>query len=78
MPRKSNEMSGETNSMSKATICCLSRRRWKMRKRWASVGEDCLVMDVEAVKRDRVVWWTIWWARSSKMEDWVSLVYDGG
>ena len=41
-----------------------------MRKRWLSVGERDLLMVAEAEVRERVVWWTIWWARSSKMEDW--------
>lgn len=62
-------VSGVTNSMSKATICCLRRRRWDIRKRAASVGEAVLEMRVEAWRRERVVLWTMRWARSSKTED---------
>jgi hypothetical protein len=64
-------ISGETNSISKATICDLRRRRWEMRNNCASVGEADLERVEEAVCRERVVWWTIWWARSSKMEDYL-------
>jgi len=62
-------VSGVTNSMSKATICCLRRSRWEIRKRAASVGEEDLDRVVEAEVMERVVLWTIWWARSSKTED---------
>jgi hypothetical protein len=40
-----------------------------MRKRAASVGEVDLVRRVLAWARERVVLWTMWWARSSKTED---------
>lgn len=40
-----------------------------MRKRAASVGEAVLEMRVEAWRRERVVLWTMRWARSSKTED---------
>jgi hypothetical protein len=55
--------------MSKATICCLRRRRCEIRKREASVGDADLERREEAWVRERVVLWTIWWARSSKTED---------
>lgn len=41
-----------------------------MRKSWASVGEERVEICVAAKWRERVVWWTIWWARSSKTVDW--------
>ena len=40
-----------------------------MRKRFASVGEAREEIWVEAVTRERVVLWTILWARSSKTVD---------
>lgn len=62
-------VSGVTNSMSKATICCLRRRRWETRKRTASVGDVDLERRVLAWVSESVVLWTIRWARSSKTED---------
>jgi hypothetical protein len=56
MDEKSKWRSGETNSMSKATICCLSVRRCLMRNNCASVGEARDEICVDAVCRDRVVW----------------------
>jgi hypothetical protein len=50
------ETSGEaTNSMSKATICCLRMRRYLRRKSCASVGETRFEISVEPVTRDKVV-----------------------
>lgn len=61
-----------TYSMSKATICCFRIRSCLRRKREGSVGDDMgglVGMRALARVRDRVVLWTIWWARSSKTED---------
>lgn len=41
-----------------------------MRKSCESVGEWRDAICVAAAKRESVVWWTIWWARSSKTVDW--------
>jgi hypothetical protein len=60
--------------MSKATICCFRSRRCDIRKREASVGEADLERRVEAWVRDRVVLWTMRCARSSKTEDYISLL----
>ena len=68
-PEKSNWTSGERYSMSKATICDFRRRRWRRRNNWESVGEDLVSICLEALTRDRVVLWTIWWAKSSKTEE---------
>lgn len=68
---KWTSVSGVTNSMSKATICCFRRRRCLIWKRAASVGEADLLRRVEAWERERVVEWTMRWARSSKTEDWI-------
>lgn len=57
--------------MSKATICCLRIRRWLSKKSWPSAGVDLLVIWVLAWWRERVVWCTIWCARSSKTKDWL-------
>ena len=68
---KSNSMSGGMNSMSKATICCLRWRRWVRRKSWPLAGLEVLVaMRWEAETRERVVEWTMRWARSSKTLLW--------
>lgn len=64
------ETSWLTNSMSKATMCCLRSSRCLMRKSCESVGEWRDAICVAAAKRESVVWWTIWWARSSKTVDW--------
>ena len=48
-------VSGVTNSMSKATICCFRRSRCLIRKRAASVGEARVEMRAEAETRETVV-----------------------
>lgn len=52
---KSNVTSGVTNSMSNATICCLRRRRWAIRKRFASAGDDFVAIWEAAHARETVV-----------------------
>lgn len=52
---KSNVTSGVTNSISNATICCLRRRRWAIRKRFASAGDDFVAIWEAAHARERVV-----------------------
>ena len=76
---KSRSEDGEMYSMSKATICCLRMRSCLRRKSWASTGVTRGRPDaaegvwarraLEARIRERVVLWTIWWARSSKTMD---------
>ena len=61
------------NSMSKARMCSFRMRKFLIRKRLASVGEDRADIIPEARTRDCVVWWTIWCARSSKTLDWMDV-----
>lgn len=46
-----------------------------MRKSCESVGEWRDAICAAAAKRESVVWWTIWWARSSKTVDWEGCQY---
>jgi len=75
---KERSVSGAlTKSMSKATICCLRIRSCFSRKSCASAGTGAGVgletlrvrMALDAATRERVVWWTMRWARSSKTVD---------
>ena len=70
-PEKSTDMSGETNSMSKATICCFKISRCFRRNSCPSAGEDFDDISELALWRDVFVRWTIWWARSSKTVDYM-------